>query len=115
MELSKTVTQIIDLIKDKKGIDITVIDIRGLSSLTDYFVLCTSDSDPKTRAISNHLKKELSKEKVKPIHIEGLNHLDWVLMDYSDIVVHIFKNEVRDFYKIEKLWADAKIKKIEND
>ena len=115
MNTASTITQITDYIKDKKGTDITIIDIRGLSSLTDYFILCTSDSDPKTRAIVNHLKKELSRKKIKPIHTEGFDNLDWVLMDYADVVVHIFKKEVRDFYKIERLWADAKIKKVKND
>lgn len=115
MNTLSTITHITDYIKDKKGTDITIIDIRGLSSLTDYFILCTSDSDPKTRAIANHLKKELSRKKIKPIHTEGFDHLDWVLMDYSDIVIHIFKKEIRDFYKIEKLWADAKIKKVKDD
>ena len=115
MKLNKTINHIITCIKDKKGTDVVILDIRGLSSLTDYFIICTSDSEPKTRAITNHIKKDLSKNKKKPIQIEGLDHLDWVLMDYFDTVIHIFRKETREFYNIERLWADAKVMKLEND
>jgi len=115
MKLNKSIHQIIDCIKDKKGTDIVILDIRGLSSLADYFIICTSDSGPKTRAITNYIKKDLSKNKIKPIQIEGLDHLDWVLMDYFDTVIHIFKKETREFYNIERLWADAKVLKLDDD
>ncbi len=111
----KKINKIVDCIKDKKGTDIVILDIKGLSSLTDYFIVCTSDSDPKTRALVNHIKKELSREKIKPTQIEGLEYLDWVLIDYFDTVVHLFKQGAREFYDIERLWADAKITRIEND
>ena len=115
MKLNSISKKIIECIKSKKGTDITILDIRKLSSLTDYFIICTSDSEPKTRPITNHIKKDLSKNKKKPIQIEGLDHLDWVLMDYFDTVIHIFKKETRKFYNIERLWADAKMMKLEND
>jgi len=110
--LVKTITK---LIKEKKGYDISIIDIKKLSSLTDYFIICTSDSDPQTRAISNHIKKELSKEKIKPLQTEGLEYMDWILIDYYDIVIHIFKKEKREFYNIERLWSDTKITRVKND
>ena len=110
--LAKRITA---LIKEKKGYNIYIIDVKKLSSLTDYFIICTSDSDPQTRAISNHVKKELSKKKIKPFQIEGFKYMDWILLDYCDVVVHIFKKEIREFYNIERLWADAKITKIKND
>jgi len=113
---SKTlIKKIINLIQDKKGYDIKIIDLKGISSLTDYFIICSSDSDPQTRAITNHIKKDLSREKIKPFQIEGLDYMDWILMDYFDIVVHIFKKETREFYDIERLWGDAKIETIKND
>ena len=112
---NKKINKIVDCIKDKKGTDIVILDIKGISSLTDYFIVCTSDSDPKTRALVNHIKKELSRDKIKPVQIEGLEYLDWVLIDYFDTVVHLFKQEAREFYDIERLWADAKITRIEND
>ena len=112
---NKKIKKIVDCIKDKKGTEIIILDIKGLSSLTDYFIVCTSDSDPKTRALVNHIKKELSREKIKPVHIEGLECLDWGLIDYFDTVVHVFKKDSREFYNIERLWADAKVTRIEND
>ena len=113
--MNKLIENIIECIKNKKGYDIVVLDVKKVSSLTEYFIVCSSDSDPQTRSITNHLKKELSKKKIKPFQIEGLDYCDWVLMDYFDVVIHIFKKEIRDFYNIERLWADAKIKKIKND
>ncbi len=113
---SKTlIKKIVTLIQDKKGYDIKIIDLKGISSLTDYFIICSSDSDPQTRAITNHIKKDLSRDKVKPFQIEGLDYMDWILMDYFDIVIHIFKKEKREFYDIERLWGDAKIETIKND
>ena len=113
--MNKLIENIIECIKNKKGYDIVVLDVKKVSSLTEYFIVCSSDSDPQTRSITNHLKKELSKKKIKPFQIEGLDYCEWVLMDYFDVVIHIFKKEIRDFYNIERLWADAKIKKIKND
>ena len=115
MKSQTLIKKIISLIKDRKGYDIKIIDLKGISSLTDYFIICSSDSDPQTRAITNHIKKDLSKIKIKPFQIEGLTHMDWILMDYFNIVIHIFKKETREFYDIERLWADAKIKEIKND
>ena len=113
--MNKLIENIIECIKNKKGYDIVVLDVKKVSSLTEYFIVCSSDSDPQTRSMTNHIKKELSKKKIKPFQIEGLDYCDWVLMDYFDVVIHIFKKEIRDFYNIERLWADAKIKKIKND
>ena len=115
MTSKELIKKIISLIQDKKGYDIKIIDLKGISSLTDYFIICSSDSDPQTRAIANHIKKDLSKLKIKPFQIEGLDYMDWILMDYFDIVVHVFKKDTRKFYDIERLWADAKIKIIKND
>ncbi len=113
--MNKLIENIIECIKNKKGYDIVVLDVKKVSSLTEYFIVCSSDSDPQTRSIMNHIKKDLSKKKIKPFQIEGLDYCDWVLMDYFDVVIHIFKKEIRDFYNIERLWADAKIKRIKND
>ena len=113
--MNKLIENIIECIKNKKGYDIVVLDVKKVSSLTEYFIVCSSDSDPQTRSMKNHIKKELSKKKIKPFQIEGLDYCDWVLMDYFDVVIHIFKKEMRDFYNIERLWGDAKIKKIKND
>ena len=113
--MNKLIENIIECIKSKKGYDITILDVKKVSSLTDFFIICSSDSEPQTKAIMNYIKKELSRKKIKPYQIDGLDYCDWVLMDYFDVVIHIFKKDVRDFYNIERLWGDAKIKKIKND
>ena len=113
--MNKLIENIIECIKSKKGYDITILNVKNVSSLTDYFIICSSDSNPQTKSIVNYIKRDLSKKKIKPYQIEGMDHFEWVLMDYFDIVIHVFKKEIREFYDIERLWADAKITKIKND
>ena len=108
----KIVKKIGELILDKKGDDIKILDVRELTSLTEYFVICTSDSAPKTRAITEYIKTELKKDNIIPWHIEGLEKMEWVLLDYVNIVVNVFNSEMREYYNIERLWSDAKIKQI---
>ena len=103
---------IIACLLDKKAIEISVIDVKKLTSLTDTFIVCSSESEPQTKASMNHLTDTLSVEKIKPLHIEGHENLKWVLIDYADIVINIFNKETREYYNIERLWGDAKIKKI---
>ena len=106
-KLSKTITQ---LMLDKKATEIQIINVSKLTSLTDYFIICSSDSEPKTKAIMNHIKDKVhEKYDIKPLHLEGIENLEWVLLDYVSIVVNIFSKEKRKYYNIERLWADAKI------
>ena len=100
------------LMIDKKAIDIDIIDVRKITTLTDFFVICTSESEPQSKAIYNHVKDELSNINLKPWHSEGCENLKWVLLDYIDIVVHVFSRETREYYEFERLWADAKITRI---
>lgn len=109
---NKIVTKIGELILDKKGDDIKILDVRELTSLTEYFIICTSDSSPKTRAITEHIKSELKKDNISPWHIEGLEKMEWVLLDYVNIVINVFNPEMREYYNIERLWSDAKIKQV---
>ena len=104
--------KMVELMLDKKAFDIKVMHVEKLTSLSDIFIICSSDSAPQSRAIANHLKDELSKINIKPLHIEGYQHLKWVLMDYINIVVHIFDKQTRQYYNFERLWADAKIDTI---
>ena len=106
--------QIANLMLDKKAIDIQIFDVRKLTTLTDFFVVCTSDSQPQSRAICNHLEDELLKIGIKPWHKEGYEKLDWVLVDFVNIVAQIFSKESREYYDFERLWADAKITKIKD-
>ena len=106
-KLPKAITQ---LMLDKKATEIKIINVSKLTSLTDYFIICSSDSEPKTKAIMNHIKDKIhEKYDIKPLHLEGIENLEWVLLDYVNIVVNIFNKEKREYYNIERLWADAKI------
>ncbi|MFC2088621.1 ribosome silencing factor [Calditrichota bacterium] len=105
-ELSKTIT---NLALEKKGKQIAVLDLQGLTSMTDYFIIITGDSDTHIKAIADHIIRQLKKKKTKIYHKEGLGSLRWVLLDYVDVIVHIFRGETREFYGLERLWADAKI------
>ena len=107
-------SQIADLMLDKKALDIQILDVRGLTTLTDFFVICTSESQPQSRAICNHLEDEMLKEGIKPWHKEGIEKLDWVLVDFVNIVAQIFSRESREYYDFERLWGDAKITKVKD-
>ena len=109
MSPKDTAIYISDLILDKKGTDIKIIDISEITSISDIIVICTSDSDPKTKAIYDHIIKDLRTHKIRPIHTEGQDNLNWVLIDYVDILVMIFSEESRIYYQMERLWADGKI------
>ncbi len=112
---SKALTKkAVQLAWDKKGKDIIVMDLRKLLNVTDYFILVSGKSDVHIKALTNHIERELKREDVEVWHKEGYQQLRWVLMDYVDVVIHIFRPEVREFYSLEKLWADAKITKIED-
>mgnify|MGYP001161455279 FL=1 len=111
-----TVTNIIKGIENVKGENICVLDFTGLeNTVCKYFVICDCKSSTQVNAISNSIKRTLSKNiKEKPFQIEGLENKNWVLIDYLDVVVHIFKKEFREVYKLEELWADAKIIRLDN-
>lgn len=100
---------------EKKGSDITVMDLRGLTDITDYFVIVSGDSQPHLKAIYGYIEDELKKQKIKPWHREGRQNLNWILLDYIEVVVHIFKPQVREFYALEKLWGDARITRMEEN
>lgn len=93
---------------DRRGQDVLILDLRGLTSATDYFVLVSGDSDVQVQAIAERIEERLRQEKsVKPWHVEGLKNTRWVLLDYVDFVVHVFHREARSYYELERLWADA--------
>ena len=114
MDSKKFADKISNLIFNKKGYDVRIIDLQNIASFTDYFVICSADSDTQVKAISDEIDKNLRDEGIKCWHKEGLTALSWVLMDYVDVVVHVFKKEARDFYNIEKLWGDASSIEVED-
>ncbi len=102
---------IIEGIENVKGDNITILDLRAIDNTAcDYFVICDGNSNTQVNAISGSIQRTVSKElKDKPWHVEGSEQSTWILMDYINIVVHIFQKETREFYNIEDLWGDAKI------
>ena len=107
---------IIEGILEVKGIDTSILDLKKIeTAVCKYFVICSGTSNTHVSSIADSVKKNVSKEiQEKPWHIEGLNTSEWVLIDYSDIVVHVFQEETREFYRLEDLWGDAEIRTIEN-
>lgn len=107
---------IIKGIEDVKGIDVDILDLREIDNrVCDYFVICNGTSNTQVNAIVNSVQKVVSKElKDKPWHVEGTDNGEWVLMDYVNIVVHVFQKHIREYYNIESLWGDAKITSLEN-
>ena len=109
IQLAKKIT---NLIFEKKGYDVKILDLRKLTTMTDYFVICSADSDTQVKAIADEVDKNLRDEGIKNWHKEGYQALNWVLIDYVDVIVHVFKKESREFYSLEKLWGDAPTKEI---
>ena len=104
--------QILNLALSKKAGRIVALDVRGLSSLADFFIICHGESEPQVKAITDHIRKGTD---YKPRHLEGYENQNWILLDYFDIVVHVFKKDEREYYNLERLWADAPIKEIDDD
>jgi ribosome-associated protein len=93
---------------DKKAIDLTVLDLRGVSSYTDFFVVCSGNTDRQSKAIHDAVHEGLKKDHgILPRRVEGVVEARWILLDYFDIVVHVFVPEVREFYRLEQLWGDV--------
>lgn len=92
---------------ERKADDVLALDLRGISSATDFFVLATGNSDVQVKAIAEHVLDELRKEDARPDHVEGMEGGRWVLLDYIDFVVHVFHPQARAFYQLENLWGDA--------
>ena len=107
--------RISELMLDKKALDIKIIDVRNITTLTDFFVLCTSESEPQSRAIADHVNVTMKKEGNASWHTEGYQYLDWVLVDFVNIVVHIFSKKTREYYEFERLWADGNITVVQDD
>jgi len=105
---------IIKGIEEKKGKNIQVFDLRQTGhAVCDFFVICNADSGTQVDAIAYSVEAEVKKQtKQSPWHSEGFENREWILIDYADVVVHIFQTPIREFYKIEKLWADAIIREI---
>ncbi len=111
------ITLILQGIDEVKGVAINLLDLRDIeNTVCDYFILCTGTSNTHVNAIVSSIQKTVSKAiHEKPWHVEGLENSEWVLVDYVDVVVHVFQRHIREFYDIEGLWGDAKVTSIESD
>jgi ribosome-associated protein len=96
-----------ELANDKKAVDTVILELKELSTIADYFVICSGDNTAQIKAIAESIDEYFSKKKVFPIGKEGLDFARWVLIDYGDIVIHIFNQEARGYYDLEKFWIDA--------
>lgn len=101
-----------ELSLEKKAEDVKILDLRGITSMTDFFVIVTADSERKAKAVAEHIVDGLKEDGERPMHIEGLDSLRWVLLDYVDVVVHIFQTDDRKFYDLESLWSDAPVTRV---
>ncbi|MBU2938467.1 ribosome silencing factor [Lacinutrix sp. C3R15] len=111
------ITGILAGIEDVKGQNINILDLREIeNTVCDYFIVCEGTSNTQVSAIVNSVQKKVSKDlKDKPWHIEGLDNAEWVLIDYVNVVVHVFQKHIREYYDIESLWGDAKTTVIESN
>lgn len=97
----------VEILQDKKGLDITLLDLRKLTDTSDYFLLSTGTSEQHVRSLAGEVRDKLAEIGEKPWHVEGADSGRWILLDYVHFVVHIFRQEARDFYSLEHLWGDA--------
>lgn len=93
--------------EDKKASDVTVLKLIGVTTFTDYFVICSANSSRQVQSISDEIEDSLRSKKVRPLHVEGRTNAEWILMDYGTFIVHVFNEKSRQFYDLERLWRDA--------
>lgn len=114
--VDELISFILEGIEEVKGNNINILDLRKIeNTVCDYFIICNGTSNTHVNALVGSIQKTVSKNtKDKPWHVEGSENSEWILMDYVNVVVHVFQKHVREFYDIEGLWGDAKVTAIEN-
>lgn len=111
----KLAKQISQLLFEKKAEDVILANLDGLTSVTDYFVICTCTSDLHSRAVADHVVDELAKMGIHPHHKEGYHSMKWILIDFIDVIVHVFQKDAREYYDLERLWGDAKFMRMRDE
>jgi len=106
--------RIANLMISKKAFDVVILDLKKLTSATDYFVICSADSDTQVKAIADSVQDGMEAFGERVWHQEGYHALRWILLDYVDVVVHIFHKEERSFYNLDRLWGDAKRTEVQD-
>jgi len=114
MEISEMYNEIVTALEDKKARDLRVIDIQELTTVATYFIICSGTSTTHIKTLADEVEFRLREKGVNPLRLEGYNNARWILMDYGDIVVHIFHEEDREFYNLERLWRDGRPIPVEN-
>jgi ribosome-associated protein len=104
----------INAVSGKKALRLIVLDLRGIATFTDAFIICSGRSNRQVTAIAEHIEAELKKQGKRPLSVEGVKEGHWALLDYGDMVIHVFYESVREFYNLEGLWTDAKKVNIEH-
>lgn len=99
---------VVDIASDKKASDIILLDIRDVTTIADYFVICSANNPRQIQAIADAIADELRKQGVRMLHREGVGETGWVLLDLGDVIVHIFGTQEREYYRLERLWNEAK-------
>lgn len=115
MESKQLADFITDLALEKKGKQIVKLNLQNLTTMTDFFIILTADSEVQVKAIADHILRQSKKHGIKIYHKEGFESLKWVLLDFVDVIVHIFRGHTREFYGLEKLWADAKMELVSEE
>jgi ribosome-associated protein len=105
----------IEHLQSRKAEDVVLIDLRGIADFADYFLICTGASDVHVKALSDGVLEGLKAEDIRPWQVEGTDARKWILIDYVDVVIHIFLPDTRTFYGLERLWGDAPIQQIEDE
>ncbi|MCP4125297.1 MAG: ribosome silencing factor [Bacteroidetes bacterium] len=108
---------LIELIQDKKGRSIKSLDLRAIpEAIADYFIVCHGDSNTQVRAIIDNIHKKAKEDRGElPHHVEGTASAEWAIIDYTDVVVHVFQKEMRDHYQLEDLWSDAVVTELDDN
>ena len=109
LESSNLAQTVVDLVVDKKAEDVVLLDIQGLSPIADYFVICSGATERQIAAIVEAVEATLKSLGRLPLHVEGAHSSGWVLMDYSDVIIHVFGPQERAYYQLERLWQDARL------
>ena len=107
--LSKEVERILS---EHKGLNVKKIDLKNKSSIADFMIICSGTSSRHVISLSNHLLKSLKKKSLKTLNVEGKSNGDWVLVDAGDIIIHLFKSEVRDYYSLDQMWENNNLNKV---
>lgn len=115
MKQNKLVDAICQKIFDKKGFNILALDVRGVSSMTDYFIIAEGNVERHVQALSTAIYELLEESKIKPIHTEGESNGDWIVLDYGDVIVHFFIPDMREKYQLEQVWKEGKVVDVSYD